>query len=263
MEALGQDPTAAPAPVGEAPIVPDAPGIAEAIVAGPPVIPPLWRDPTEIFMKDMKYAAELGKHLAPKTPTLTEFLTARHYMGPMIQATYGRLLVRANSVWIMILQTRTNWAPKLPPINLAPDVEPNVFINTLLPRVYNTTQEIARLKHALRTQKLTKLTYEAQTAYFEEFDPLCRGLLAIDEYTVDKYEYMLRAMPVSVAAKMRENLMVTDFDTAKELLGRIVAQAVEFPNATPTLNNANMGNTGRGAFTPLTAPDFTPLTAFY
>jgi hypothetical protein len=46
----------------------------------------------------------------------------------------------------------------------------------------------------------------------------------------------------------RENLMVTDFDTAKELVGRIVAQAVEFPTAAPTLNNANI----RGAFTPLT-----------
>jgi hypothetical protein len=203
-------------------------------------------------MKDMKYAAELGKHLAPKTPTLAEFLTARHYMGPMIQATYGRLTVRANSVWIMILQTRPNWAPKLPPINLAPDVESTAFINELLPRVYNTTQEIARLKHALRTHKLTKLTYEAQTAFFEEFDALCRGLVAIDEYTVDKLEYMMRAVPLSVAAKLRENLMVTDFDTAKELLGRIVTQAVENPTAAPTLNNANMGNTGRGAFTPLT-----------
>ncbi len=114
MEALGQDPTAAPAPAGEAPIIPDVPGIAEAIAAGPPMIPALWRDPTKIFMKDMKYAAELGKHLAPKILTLTEFITARHYMGPMIKATYRRLLIRANSVWIMILQTRSNWAADRP-----------------------------------------------------------------------------------------------------------------------------------------------------
>jgi hypothetical protein len=203
-------------------------------------------------MKDMKYAAELGKHLSPKIPTLTEFITARHYMAPMIQATYGRLLVRANSVWIMILQTRSNWAPYLPPIDLAPAVESNVFLTALLPRVYNTTQEIARLKNALRTLKLTKLTYEALNAYFEEFDALCRGLAAIDTFTVDQYDYLLRAVPVNVAAKLRENLMVTDFHTARELLGCIVAQAVEFPTAAPTLNNANMGNTGRGAFTPLT-----------
>jgi hypothetical protein len=91
-------------------------------------------------------------------------------MGPMIQATYGRLLIRANSVWIMILQTRSNWAPHLPPIDLAPAVESEDFLNDLLPRVYNTTQEIVRLKNALRVLKLTKLTYEAMTAYFDEFD---------------------------------------------------------------------------------------------
>jgi hypothetical protein len=65
MEVLGPDPTAAPAPEGEALIAPNAPVAAEAIVAGLPVVPPPLRDPTGNFMKDMKFAAELGGLMSP------------------------------------------------------------------------------------------------------------------------------------------------------------------------------------------------------